>query len=255
MEHIWHIPLQPAIHYQLNLYARYDDAGDADNGFRFSYAAGPDGPYTQMFTVKSRGNQNYSWNIPSKIGSQLYIKVEDTDRTAGENRPDVLHVDSLFVMYEFNPSPFGMGDGGVGGFPRDVGTDFGLYGSSHVGYLGSIVETTNVKEILQLDLLKTDWYHDKAYPTYLYFNPYDTARTITLNVGADAKDIYDLVSNQHLVKNVKERTAIRIPADSAVLAVVCPAGGQIVFDKNKTLINGVIVDYNNRRSKFPTAQK
>ncbi len=39
------------------------------------------------------------------------------------------------------------------------------------GVFGSIIKTTNVDKILQLDLLATDFYRDAAHTTYLYYNP------------------------------------------------------------------------------------
>ena len=41
-------------------------------------------------------------------------------------------------------------------------TDFGIYGSAFTGVFGSIIKTTNVEKILQLDLLATDFYRDEA---------------------------------------------------------------------------------------------
>ena len=55
-------------------------------------------------------------------------------------------------------------------------TDFGIYGSAVSGVFGSIIKTTNVDKILQLDLLATDTYHDTARSTYLYYNPYATTQ-------------------------------------------------------------------------------
>jgi hypothetical protein len=44
-------------------------------------------------------------------------------------------------------------------------TDFGIYGSAYTGVLGSVIKTTNVEKILQLDLLATDFYRDAAHST------------------------------------------------------------------------------------------
>jgi hypothetical protein len=102
----------------------------------------------------------------------------------------------------------------------------GLYGSSSVGYLGSIVRTTNVEKILQWDCLKTDFYHDTAYPTYLYFNPYDTPETVSIDAGSNCVDLYDTVSQTFLKTCISGVTDFNIPADSAVVVVLAPAGGE-----------------------------
>jgi hypothetical protein len=94
-----------------------------------------------------------------------------------------------------------------------------------------------------LDCLATDYYHDKAYPTYLMYNPYKTAKMVTVDVGTQKKDIYDAASNTFLAKDASGKTKINIPSDSAVVIVAAPAGGVIKYDGGKTFINDVIVDY------------
>jgi len=136
-------------------------------------------------------------------------------------------------------SPYATGDAMGWGMP----TNFGLYGSSYVGFLGGILSTTNVEKILQLDLLKTDFYHDAAYPTYLYYNPYNTEQTVNINVGSNPVDIYDTVSKSFLATNVTNDVNFPIPADSAVVIVLAPAGATITQIGNKKQINGVVVDY------------
>jgi hypothetical protein len=126
-------------------------------------------------------------------------------------------------------------------------TDLGLYSSSHVGYIGGILKTTNVEKILQLDLLKTDWFHDDAYPSYLYYNPYDTSQMVDINVGPNTVNIYDTVSATFLKTAVTGQTSLTIDADSAVVAVLAPVGGTVTYNNtngvNQMLIDGVVVDY------------
>jgi len=148
-----------------------------------------------------------------------------------------------YIAYEglrrFGPSsvtPYATGD---------YALRLGLYGSSSVGYLGSIVRTTNVEKILQWDCLKTDFYHDTAYPTYLYFNPYDTPKTVSIDAGSNCVDLYDTVSQTFLKTCISGVTDFNIPADSAVVVVLAPAGGEITISDNKKLIDDVVVDYNN----------
>jgi len=142
-------------------------------------------------------------------------------------------------------SPYAMGDPLLYGWAN---TDFGVYGSSFVGYMGGIISTTNEEKILQLDCLKTDFYHDDAYPTYLYYNPHTTAKAVNIDVGVSAKDLYDAVSNTFLQTNVSGSTLFSVPADSAVVLVVAPAGGVRTVDGLKLLIDGVIVDYSYEES-------
>ena len=54
-----------------------------------------------------------------------------------------------------------------------------------------------------------------------------------------------VLTHDFLVKTVKGIASINIPADSAVVVVVCPTNGRISHQDNKTLINGVVLDYGN----------
>ena len=136
----------------------------------------------------------------------------------------------------------------------DYGLRLGLYGSSSVGYLGSIIRTTNVEKILQWDCLKTDFYHDTAYPTYLYFNPYGTPQTVSIDTGSNCVDLYDTVSQTFLKTDINGVTDFNIPADSAVVIVLAPAGGEITISGNKKLINDVVVDYKTNTTFSTCAQ-
>lgn len=139
-------------------------------------------------------------------------------------------------------SPFATGDAISGGWGQ---TTLTLYGASHIGIFGGIIDTTNVEAILKLDLLKTDYYRSAAYPTYLFYNPYTGTQQVQFNVGIGQHDLYDAVTNTFLKNNVTGIVNISVPANSAVILVIAPAGGTLTYNLNKTLINGVIVDYNN----------
>ena len=137
-------------------------------------------------------------------------------------------------------SPYATGD------PIRLGwgpTDLALYGGSYVGFFGGIVSSTNVEMILQLDCLATDFFHDRAYPTYLYYNPYDVAKEIQIDVGPEARDLYDAATDSFLKKNVKGVSTFSLAADTAAVIVLTPARGTISRKGNKRLINGVVVDY------------
>ncbi len=148
-------------------------------------------------------------------------------------------------MHQYKPknssiSPYATGDAVSGGWGQ---TNLALYGSSHVGILGGIIDTTNVTGILKLDLLKTDYFHDNAYPTYLFYNPNPTEESINLNVENGPKDIYETTANSFLANNVSGITQITIPSKSAIVIVEVPSGGVQSYNENKFLVNGTIVDY------------
>ena len=139
-------------------------------------------------------------------------------------------------------SPFATGDAISGGWGL---TNLVLYGSSHVGIFGGIIDATNVEGILKLDLLKTDYYHAAAYPTYLFYNPYPSGQQIKINTGTGQHDIYEAVSNTFLLNNISGIVNVNIAANSAIIVVITPTGGTLTYNLNKTLYNGLIIDYNN----------
>ncbi len=122
-------------------------------------------------------------------------------------------------------------------------TDLGLYSGALSGVLGGIVSTTNVSKILKLDLLKTDFFHDTAYPSYLYYNPYTTSQSVQINLGSTAYDIYDAVTDTILSQNVTGTQTFSIPADTARVIVLAPANSSRTVSGNNVLLNNVFVSH------------
>ena len=141
---------------------------------------------------------------------------------------------------QYAQSPYATGDAISGNWGM---TNLALYGSSHVGIFGGIIDTTNVSMILKLDLLKTDYFHKDAFPSFLYYNPYQTEKSVIINVGSGLHDIYNAVTNTIIKSAVTGETLIIIPADAAVLAVIIPSGSTINYYLDKAFVNGVIIDY------------
>lgn len=133
-------------------------------------------------------------------------------------------------------SPVAIGDGPkwINGNPTE--SMFSVYSSSPLGILGAIVEPTDVEGILQLDCNATDFYTEKPYPVYLYYNPYDTDKAVTFN-SATSYDLFDIISKEYVSRNVNGKTQISIPADAARIIVELPAGTSLT-----TLNNQIIAD-------------
>ena len=140
---------------------------------------------------------------------------------------------------QYGVSPYATGDAIAGGWGY---TNLVLYGSSHVGIFGSIIDTTDVEGILKLDLLKTDFFRDEAYPTFLFYNPYDIDKTVSIDVGSN-KDIYESTTNTFLLTGVYGITQVTIPAKRSYIVVITPNGGTKTYDYDKMLVNGLVVDY------------
>ncbi len=132
------------------------------------------------------------------------------------------------------------GDAKRGGW---ASTNLGLYGSSSVGYLAAVVETTDVPGILLLDLNKTDFFLGNTYPMYALYNPYGTDKLVTLNLPAGSHDIYDAISEQVIASGVSGTTQVTVKADEAVLLVYVPAGTTLTEDEGKLYANNKIIDY------------
>lgn len=153
-----------------------------------------------------------------------------------------------FIAYEalreikHGYSPFATGDAVEGNWAQ---TNLMLYASSHVGYLAAITDTTNVEGILQLDLLATDFYRQEAFPSWLYYNPFETAQTVHLYLPAGNFLIYDVAEKEFLHQDISGMASLQIPPGQVLMPVVIPASAEIQIQGNKTLANGIVIDFHN----------
>ena len=147
--------------------------------------------------------------------------------------------------YQHVQAPVAQGDGPLwvpGKNPPE--SQLSVYGSGHVGIFGSIIKTTDVEGILQLDLLATDFFHDKAYPTFLYYNPHNEGKAIKVNVGKKKVDLYDTVSGKFIAKNLSGNAKVKLDAKNSAVIVMVPAKGKVTHNGSKMMVNGVVIDYN-----------
>jgi|AntRauTorckE6833_2_1112554.scaffolds.fasta_scaffold04420_2 hypothetical protein len=186
------------------------------------------------------------WMLNASNASRLFYvdylptSKQDSDKWASEYDTSSVLGHEAMRESKFGLSPYATGDTIDGG--RGA-TNLTLYSSSHVGIFGSIIDTTNVEGILKLDLLKTDFFRDEAYPTYLVYNPYDIQQTITLDVGESSRDVYETTTNNFIQTGVVGESNITIPALSSYIIVLAPGGGTVSYEYNKMLVDDVIVDY------------
>ncbi len=120
-------------------------------------------------------------------------------------------------------------------------TDIGIYGSAYVGMLGAIVQETDVLRILQLDCLATDFFHGKAYPTSLIYNPYPQAKRVKIHMPGVRTDLYDAVTDT--LVNTSGRGTVNIPADHAMVLVAVPHGAKRTVEGAKVLFGGIPVRF------------
>ncbi len=150
------------------------------------------------------------------------------------------------TLYKSLKAPVAQGDGPkwVPGKNPEV-SQFSVYGSGHAGIFGGIVKETTIKGILQLDLLATDFYREKAYSSYLYYNPYPVEKTITVKISGKGKsDIYSLVAQRFIARNVAGETKLSIAPLQAAVLISVPSGKKALVSGNLLSVDGVIIDYN-----------
>jgi hypothetical protein len=125
---------------------------------------------------------------------------------------------------------------------------YSLYSSAQVGIFGAIVRTTNVEKILQLNCNATDFYQNDFFPTYLYYNPYDSVKSVCfLPVDGTKVDFYDALTHEYLVRNIEEG-CFNIEAKSSRLLVILPFGSEIKFNDGRYVANGKVVAFSHPKN-------
>lgn len=141
-------------------------------------------------------------------------------------------------------SPVAIGDGPkwIKGNPTE--SMFSVYSSSPVGILGAIVCQTDVEGILRLDCNVTDFYTEKPYPVYLYYNPHKETKAITYQATQPC-DLFDIVAKEYVAKSIKTNGSVEIPAGDARVIVELPAGTELQLKDGKIIANKQnIISYN-----------
>jgi len=151
--------------------------------------------------------------------------------------------ESHFDKYKHIKAPVAIGDGPhwVEGNP-DV-SQFSVYGSGHVGIAGAIISKTNVANILQLDLLATDFYRNEAFPSFLYYNPNPENKEVIISVGKNEVKIYDAMQRAFIAKNVKNNYKLSVNKENAALLVLVPQDAVISVKNGKLYANDMVIDY------------
>ena len=142
-------------------------------------------------------------------------------------------------------APVAQGDGPkwVPGKNPDV-SQFSVYGSAHVGIFGGIIRPTNVEGILQINLQTTDFFKEKGYPSYLYYNPYDRNKQILIPLKAGEKtDLYSPVTGRFIARNLSGSAKIKVHARQSAVIVLVPSKGDISYSGSKMMVNGIVVEY------------
>jgi hypothetical protein len=118
-------------------------------------------------------------------------------------------------------TPYATGDAVGGGWSA---TNLSLYSGSSVGYLAAVVSKTNVPEILQVDLNKTDFYGDNALPAFMYFNPTAVSNQVNVVLPAGTFGVYEAITENIMFARDSVSLQFTIPANEVRLIRLYPAG-------------------------------
>lgn len=146
-------------------------------------------------------------------------------------------------------APVAIGDGMKWNKDNPKVSQFSVYGSGHVGIAGSIISKTNIENILQLDLLATDFYKGSAFPSYLYYNPNSEAKEVTISTGKKEIKVYDAMQRAFIAENIKNNFTFSIAKEHSVLLVSVPQKAIISEKAGKLYADDVVIDYQYKLSQ------
>jgi hypothetical protein len=102
LEHKWIIDASPGS--TVTLYANAWSSGSSDgDAFAFAYST-DDTTYTEMFVVAGTADAGYiSYALPASIQGAVYVRVTDTDHSAGNRAQDTVYLDHLYIRSVMQP--------------------------------------------------------------------------------------------------------------------------------------------------------
>ncbi|MBN1776759.1 MAG: hypothetical protein JW811_01430 [Clostridiales bacterium] len=231
---------------EYDAYGLSGSLSDYSHGYAFAMntfvTAGAIAPVARYAPEYSRAVGKYILAVANS--SQMFL-ADGLPLSLQDDKDYVSQTGLVSLVYEglrnrSKTTPYATGD--IKGAGR-TGTNFSFYSAGPIGLLYAMLENTGVPEILCVDLLKTDFWHGAAYPTYLLYNPLADSKTVKLNMGDERVNVYDVVSGEFLATDAAGDTKLEIPGDTAVQAVLIPAGLGLVRQGNRLQAGGVTVSY------------
>ena len=137
--------------------------------------------------------------------------------------------------------PVALGDGPNWTPANPAETMFSLYSTSPVGILGAMVSETSESGILRINCNTTDFYSERPYPVYLYYNPHAENKVIDY-YSEEKVDLFDIVTKKYIARGKSGSFEIELPALNASVIVELPSGmklrsvdGRIVTKDNHVI--------------------
>jgi hypothetical protein len=221
-----------------------DDYAFIMNGFQQAAALAPVPKYDKRY---ARAIAKWILNITN--ASRLFYRTalpenqQDSYAWSLANDPQAcIPYESMKEVWQ-GKRPFATGDAMRGGW---AATNLSLYSGSSVGYLAAVTKATNVPEILQIDLNKTDFYGDNTLTSYLYYNPTPVVQLVTVNLPTGTYGVYESLTETILFASVSGETTLTIPAGEARLIRLFPAGPVPDSRNGKLYAGTAILDYHYR---------
>ena len=162
----------------------------------------------------------------------FYSEFMKGSESRGDLSPVVTY-ERVYASYEGH-SPYAAGD-----CPGHKS----IYGGGYALHWGALVRPTDDPYILQLDVARPDFLARHTYRTYLYSNPWQSARTVHLDVGHEPVDLYDLTLHCTIARKAQGRVPIDLDAECARVISLVPPGSTPVREHGRLAIDGIIVDY------------
>lgn len=218
----------------LDFSLRVEERGKASGGF------------SQLFTIGSNLAQTEAWTRLGVVVDALREHNNDDcvihvrASASGLSPSFRCAIDEFYVEVQTGQVPQVGGDPTVYGWGR---TDLGLYGGAFVGFLGALVEPSDVDGILLVDVLATEIFPPESLPSYLAYNPHGRAASMTMDVGDEPVDVYDALRDQFVLREVSGEVRVKIDAKAAVLLVLCPSGGEVAQEGRRLTYAGTVIDY------------
>jgi len=125
----------------------------------------------------------------------------------------------------------------------DYGSHRSIYGGAYALWWGELVKATEDPYILQMNLSRSDFLCAKAFPSYLYYNPWGEAKQVTLALESGSFDLYDLSTHAFIGERKSGQASVEIVSNGSRVIVVVPAGARRRVEKGTLLCDGVPVDY------------
>jgi hypothetical protein len=166
------------------------------NGFQQAAALAPLPKYDKRYAKAIA-----KWLLNVTSASRLFYRDglpaenQDSYEWSAANDPNAVIPHEALKQTLQGKTPYATGDAIRGGW---AATNLSLYSGSSVGYLAAVTQSTNVAEILQIDLNKTDFYGENTFPSYLYFNPTTASQHVIVPVQSSPVAVYDAITESTL---------------------------------------------------------